>query len=178
MICNCHIYFWSGYKFLFTVLSTTMVSFFVKSNFYLIFYFSSRNVIACFTIYSMTFIKKKRCVIAKSYENHEKTCARNLVFFKVVSIITRNISTMCTFIRNRRINLVIFLCTKKRIYERLSIGVNRWRDDNVTTEMKQIGGVIVRLVWVLSSARFSIEFHIFCMWRNSCGISIVPYAEY
>lgn len=74
----------------------------------------------------------------------KKTCAWYLVFFKVVSIITWNISTMCTFVRNRRINLVIFSCTKKRIYERLSIGWNRWRGDNVTTEMKQIGGVIVR----------------------------------
>lgn len=74
----------------------------------------------------------------------KKTCAWYLVFFKVVSIITWNISTMCTFVRNRRINLVIFSYIKKGIYERLSIGWNRWRGDNVTTEMKQIGGVIVR----------------------------------
>lgn len=58
------------------------------------------------------FYKKKP---AASSQSHMKTTEKNmcLVFFKVVSIITWNISKMCTFVRNRRINLVIFYMHKK-----------------------------------------------------------------
>lgn len=78
MICNCHIYFWSGYKFPFSVLSTTMVSFFCQIQFLSHFYFSFGNVVACFTIYSMTFIEKN----AASSPCRMKTMKKNkcLVF--------------------------------------------------------------------------------------------------
>lgn len=172
MICNCHIYFWSGYKFPFSVLSTTMVSFFCQIQFLSHFYFSSRNVVACFTNHD--FYKKKpqrhHKVVRKPRKKNmclvfgvfQSGFNYHLKYLNNVHLCKKSPHKSGDFFMHKEENIWTFVYWLKSLKGRQC---NYWNETNWWC-------------YCSSSARFSIEIHVFCMWRNSCGISIVPYAEY